>query len=399
MRWILVNHGSPLTLIYSFCYLSRHLLMLTIGNICSPGKSDSSHKREDSSNMDHRQSTSSSSAINDHASDSELDATASMPSISGLFARELVHDLRSVVVQTRTGIDFSQHVAQFVKEVAGLQDQFANRLAKIIDREMVQFAVYDGVDGMHSIREIWLQTVEESRQWATSSKGMSISMMRLVDPLTRRQKSNLRKLDQIVLENDRLSRPLLEQQTSIARKQLRCSKAITPMLLPSYRELPSKKQAKIVGTARLQVVKYIEEVDRANKWIRDVTTISRPRMLEVLQKMEEDRIEKTRRVLLRYSAMMKDLGRTIDGVSNNVKNRLGQYRPEDDIDSFVDNMASRPVIDREYLAPFVYRLPVTLQELGIQHATTDHSPIKQGSIKESAINASSPYSSDDEEFF
>ncbi|KMS93704.1 hypothetical protein BVRB_028800, partial [Beta vulgaris subsp. vulgaris] len=151
----------------------------------------------------------------------------------GIFARELVHDLRAVLTQARTGNTFSENVISFVKEVAELQDQFANRLAKIIDRQMVKFAVHASTDGLHGIREVWLRTVEESRAWATSSKRMSVNMLRMVEPLRQSQQSSMVKLQQIIEENDRLSRPLLDQQTSIVRKQLRSNKVTMPMLHPS----------------------------------------------------------------------------------------------------------------------------------------------------------------------
>ncbi|CEO94873.1 hypothetical protein PBRA_003686 [Plasmodiophora brassicae] len=290
-----------------------------------------------------------------------------MPSAtSGVFAKEMVHDLRAVMTQARTGIDFSERVTVFVHEVARLQDEFANKLAKIVDKEMVNFAVYNDVDGMQNIRDVWMQTIEESRNWATSAKVMSSSLLRLVGPMQRHYQVSAKKLDLIVKENDRLSRPLANQQTLIVKKQLRCNEVVMPMLRPKFKSMPARKQEQIVGRARAEVVKYMEEVDRANVWLSEVTGNARPRMLEVLQRMEEERIERTRRILMRYAMHLHESSSAMKNIAVNVRGRLARYHMEDDIGAFVERITSRHITDREYLAPFACRLPVSLYELGIK---------------------------------
>jgi uncharacterized protein YutE (UPF0331/DUF86 family) len=293
---------------------------------------------------------------------------------NGVFAQEMVHDLRACLTQARSGLDLTERVASFVKDVAGLQEVFANRLARIADKQVLQFAVYNDVDGMTTIRDIFMRTVEESRIWATSTKQMSVSMMRLVGPLQRHHQISSRKLEQVIQENDRLSRPFLEQQTSIVKKQLKCNKMIMPMLNPEFRSLNPRRKEKIMERARIDVVKYLDEVDRANRWVMEVTSIARPKMLNVLQKMEEERIDRTRRILMRYATQLQSASQTMTDIGSHITERLESYHTDDDINTFVMGIRSRPLVDREYLAPVSYRLPISLHELGLHRRAAGPTP-------------------------
>lgn len=309
----------------------------------------------------------------------QLSNVPSRSTSSGVFAREMVYDVRAAISQARAGVHFTHRVASFLRESCELENKFADRLSALVDREMMSFHNDQDSDAMKGIRDLWMSAVEESRVRATAARASVANLMRLVGPLAKAHAVSAKKLDLIVAENDRLGRPLLQQQTAVVKKQVRCSRLVAPMLGPEFAKLPRKHQDKVKARARPEVERYLQEVDRANAWLEQVTTNARPRMLNMIQHLEQDRIQRIEHSLKRYGESMRMTSACLDQSCRRIEERQGKYHSGRDIASFVDMIRMKSSSDREYLEPFAYRLPITLSELGLQKravlAAADHAKI------------------------
>lgn len=77
-------------------------------------------------------------------------------------------------------------------------------------------------------------------------------------------------------------------------------------------------------------------------------------MLSVMQRLEEQRIESTRRSLLRYVSLLKSSSKVMYKTSIAVEERLSRYHVEDDINAFVEAMYVIILLTIIYLMPFVF---------------------------------------------
>lgn len=271
--------------------------------------------------------------------------------MSGKFSDELWDKFDVVVKKVRNGKNFTGIAAKFLQKRAQIESTYAKSLAKLCKDK-----AFSGEDlEMGTLKDCWLSIRDETESCANKHDTLADEINALYEQMQTYLNEQRKNRKLLVANGDKITKELrgAERTESSAKTNYEKSKKKQDeaddevnKTNGTAKEAKAKKAAEQAGKkAEAADTEYREAVKQLQSSQQKFYVDEMPRVLDDLQKIEEDRVDKMREWLLGVVGLQESIPPAIASACENMRKSVESVDREADITAFISQNktgASKP---------------------------------------------------------
>jgi hypothetical protein len=289
-----------------------------------------------------------------------------------VYANRLKGNEQAALTQLLCGLESVKRMSEFFKELEKVEKTYRKALETLIEKEN-ESALSAVQDRMIATSSSWLGILQNMTALANDHERIEIHHQCVASNLDRFFDQAMDQFDHIASEHESVLAAHRTLRDSIKKSKEKCVQTLDPLLNPNLQKSVSKALLKIPSVEKNAKAsayelcsKYDDAIANANHYLFNQKKLHLPVLLSRMQALEEKRIAVEQQQFQLFTDMLGDYTKSTQRVYDSMLQFTYNNNVENDIISFatfIESDTSSIQKAEAELAPFVYDLPMSLNQL------------------------------------